>query len=106
MVFVIVLSLISIKLVYKSLGIENFGILNLVTGFVLLFSFLNNAMRNGTQKVFECSICGRRFKKKVKNTFSISFNVHLAISIILFILAETIGFWFLSKHLNIPKESF
>lgn len=105
MVFVIVLSLISIKLVYKSLGIENFGILNLVTGFVLLFSFLNNAMRNGTQRFLNVAYAAGDLEK-VKNTFSISFNVHLAISIILFILAETIGFWFLSKHLNIPKESF
>ncbi|WP_180116288.1 lipopolysaccharide biosynthesis protein [Acinetobacter sp. YH12140] len=105
MVFVIILSLISIKLVYKSLGIENFGILNLVTGFVLLFSFLNNAMRNGTQRFLNVAYATGDLKE-VKNTFSISFNVHVVISVVLFVLAETIGLWFLGNHLNIPKEKF
>lgn len=105
MIFVIILSLISIKLVYKSLGIENFGILNLVTGFILLFSFLSNAMRNGTQRFLNVAYATGDIRD-VKNTFSISFNVHFAISGVLFILAETIGLWFLNHYLNIPKEKF
>lgn len=105
MIFVIFLTLFSLKLLYQSLGIENFGILNLVTGFVLLFSFLSSAMRNGTQRFLNVAYASGDINK-VKKTFSISFNVHLVISLILFFLAETLGIWFLNNYLNIPKNMF
>ncbi|WP_163120089.1 lipopolysaccharide biosynthesis protein [Acinetobacter pittii] len=101
MIVIIGISLYTVRIVYNILGIENFGLFNLIAGFILLFSFLNSAMRSGTQRYLNIAISSNNVKR-INATFSVALNVHISIAFIVLIFAETVGFWFFSNKLNIP----
>ncbi|MDM1521193.1 lipopolysaccharide biosynthesis protein [Myroides odoratimimus] len=97
------ISLYTSRVVLQTLGVEDFGIYNLVGGVVVLFSFLNNAMTNGIQRFINVEIASRS-KSKVRDVFCTSINVQILVSLIVLLLAETVGLWFLNSKLNIPTD--
>lgn len=103
MFFTMIISLYASRLVLQVLGIEDFGIYNLVGGVVVLFSFLNAAMSSTTQRYINMALSSKIIED-VRKVFSVSVNVHLIISIIIIILAETVGLWFLNYKLVIPDN--
>jgi O-antigen/teichoic acid export membrane protein len=96
-------SLYTSRIVLATLGVEDFGIYNVIGGVVLMFSFLNNAMAAGTQRFLSFEL-GIENYTQLKKTFSMLLNIHAIIAFIIFVLAETIGFWFLNTKLNIPYD--
>lgn len=103
MVLVLVVSLYTSRIILNTLGVEDFGIYNLVAGFVTLLTILNNVMTATTQRFFNFEI-GKKESGEVNKVFSISINIHLVIAALILILGETIGLWFLNNKLNIPSE--
>ena len=103
MLLTMIVSLYTSRVVLNTLGIEDFGIYNAVAGFVTMFAFLNNAMASATQRFLAFEI-GREDKTKLHNVFNMSINIHVLISLIILILAETIGLWFVKTQLTIPVE--
>src|SRR5690606_4003053 len=103
MIINIVITLYTSRIVLQTLGVTDYGIYNLVGGVVVLFSFLNNAMTNTTQRFLNYEIVSR-VKERVNNVFSMSLNIHILISLIVIILSETIGLWFLNYKLAIPEQ--
>lgn len=97
------ISLYSSRLVLKYLGVVDYGIYNIVGGVVSLFVFLNNAMTTSTQRFISYYI-GRGFFDKLQKLFSISLLAHFVIVLVVLLLSETIGLWFLNNYLNIPIE--
>lgn len=91
------------RIILEALGVEDFGIYNIVGGVVVFFSFLNNAMASATQRFLNYEL-GQNDLQNVKKTFSMSLTVHISIAILVFILAETLGLWFLNEYLNIPQN--
>src|SRR5690554_5624402 len=89
------------RVILNILGVDDYGIYNVVGGIVIMLSFLNNAMAIGTQRFLSIEI-GRTNDKQLAKVFSMSINIHLIIALIVFILSETIGLWFLNTQLNIP----
>ncbi|MFV0146742.1 MATE family efflux transporter [Empedobacter falsenii] len=96
-------SLFTSRIVLKTLGVEDYGIYNLVGGVVVLFSFLNTAMSSATQRYLNFAIAKKNIKR-VNEIFCTSINIHLIISVVVLVLGETIGLWFLNYKLNIPPE--
>lgn len=96
-------SLYTSRVVLNTLGVDDFGIYNVVGGVVTMFSFLNSAMSSGTQRFLSFEL-GKKDYEQLKRIFSMSINIHASIAIIIFILAETIGLWFLNTQLTIPDE--
>ena len=96
-------SLFTSRVVLQTLGVENFGIYNVVGGVVVLFSFLNAAMSSATQRFLNFEL-GKKDLVQVGRVFSMSMSVHFCIAGADFILAETVGLWFLNTQLNIPVE--
>ena len=94
-------SLITSRIVLETLGIEDFGIYNIVAGVVILFSFLNNAMSNATQRFLNFEI-GKNDTVQLKKVFSASVNVHLILAFLILLLAETVGLWLINNKINIP----
>jgi O-antigen/teichoic acid export membrane protein len=88
------------RVVLNSLGIEDFGIYNIVAGIIVLFSFLNNAMTTATQRFLNYEL-GKNDIVKVRQIFSMSMTAHISIAILVIFLAETLGLWFLNTQLNI-----
>ncbi|WP_029904691.1 lipopolysaccharide biosynthesis protein, partial [Prevotella sp. 10(H)] len=100
---IIVVSLYTSRVVINTLGIEDFGIYNIVGGIVVLFSFLNGAMSSATQRFLNFEL-GKNNLDGVKRIFSISMTSYILIAFIVIILAETIGLWFLNTQINIPED--
>lgn len=103
MLLTMAVSLYTSRIVLKALGVEDYGIYNVVGGVVAMFSFLNSSMSTSTQRflTFELGL-GNLFQ--LKKVFSASLNIHLGICLFLILLSETIGLWFLNTQMNIAEE--
>lgn len=101
MLLTMAVSLYTSRVVLNILGIENYGIYSVVGGVVAMFSFLNGAMASATQRFLSFEI-GRNDFTQLRKTFNATQIIHIGIALIIFILAETIGLWFLNNYLNIP----
>lgn len=97
------IALYTSRIVLNTLGIEDFGIYNVVGGVVMMFSFLNASMSTATQRFLSFEI-GKKNLDQLKKTFSMSINIHVIIATVVFIFAETIGLWFLNTKLVIPID--
>lgn len=91
------------RIILDVLGVEDFGIYNVVGGVVALLSFFNNAMTASTQRFLTFEL-GRNDFVRLKRVFSMAINIHILLAIVIAILAETIGLWFLNTKLNIPDD--
>lgn len=90
------------RVVLATLGVEDYGIYGVVGGVVAMMGFLNASMSGATSRFLTFEL-GRGDKDRLAKTFSSALIVHIAIAIIVFILAETVGLWFLCNKLNIPE---
>lgn len=101
MFVMILITLYSSRIILKALGVEDYGIYNLIGGVVVLLSFVNNSMTNATQRFLSYAL-GIGDVELQEKTFCMSMTCHILIAVILLILAETIGLWFINTQLNIP----
>ena len=96
MILIMLVTLYTSRVVLAELGIEDYGIYNVVGGVVIMFSFLNNCMSTATQRFLTFEL-GRGDMEKLKRVFAASLNIHIAIGVLIVILAETIGLWFVNE---------
>lgn len=102
MLLTMVVSLYTSRVILKVLGIEDFGIYNVVGGIISMFAFINGGMIAATQRYITFEI-GTGNKNQLKKVFSTSLQIHAVISLIIILLGETIGLWFLLEKLVIPE---
>ena len=103
MIFTMCVSFYTSRVVLNTLGVEDFGIYNVVGGVVTMFAFINSAMAMGTQRFLTFEL-GRRDFKRLHEVFNTCNIIHMMIAIVILLLAETIGLWFLYTHMTIPAE--
>ena len=96
-------SLYTSRVILQSLGISDYGIYNVVAGFVSMFTFMNSAMTSATQRYITFAI-GEDNYEKTNTVFCTCINIHALFAIVLIIIAETFGVWFLNTHMTIPSE--
>lgn len=96
-------SLYTVRVVLSVLGAEDFGIYNVVAGVVLMFSFLSGAMATASQRFLSFEM-GRGNEQELENIFSVTLAIYLFLSVLLIIVAETLGLWFINTKLVIPPE--
>lgn len=99
------ISLYTSRVILNVLGVEDFGIYNVVGGVVAMFSFINGAMTSAIQRYITFAQ-GKDDPKRQSKVFCTAVIVQFCISIIIIFLAETIGLWFLYNKLIIPLERF
>ncbi len=97
------LSLYTSRVTLDTLGVEDFGIYNVVGGIVIVFSFINSAMAASTQRFLNFAIGKKQFSQ-IQVIFSMGINIHLLFCLIILILSETIGLWFLNNYLVIAPN--
>lgn len=97
------ITLYTSRVVLQMLGVDDFGIYNVVGGIIVLFSFINNAMVASTQRFLNFEL-GRGNVEEAQKVFAASLNIYLVIVVIFMLLAETLGLWFLNRYINIPPE--
>jgi O-antigen/teichoic acid export membrane protein len=103
MLIIMAVSLYTSRIILNTLGVEDFGIYNVVGGFVVMFGFLNSAMSSATQRFLTIEL-GRKDYGQLKNVFSLSVSIHFMIAGLILILSETVGLWFVNSQLTIPYE--
>lgn len=103
MILIMVVSLYTSRIILNELGVEDFGIYNLVAGVVILFSFLSNAMITATQRYLSIAI-GKKDEKYIQAVFSTSLLSHFFLFFFIFLAAETIGLWLINAKLEIPAD--
>ncbi|MBE0676761.1 MAG: lipopolysaccharide biosynthesis protein [Bacteroidales bacterium] len=103
MLVTMAISLFTSRVVLQALGEEDFGVYSIVGGVVMLFSFLNTAITSATQRFLNFEL-GKGNLDEVNRVFSMSMTVHISISVLLILLGETVGLWFVNTQLNIPIE--
>lgn len=103
MIVYMLVSMYASRIVLDVLGIEDNDIYDLVGDFVAFFWFLNTAMASATQRFLNVEMeSGDR--DSVSRVFSMSVNIHLGIALLVLLLGETIGLWFVNTKLVIPAD--
>lgn len=95
------IALYTSRVVLNVLGVEDFGIYNVVGGVVAMFGILNSAMASSTSRFITFEM-GQGNRERLKLVFSMSVLIHLLIALLLCLIAESAGLWFLETRLQIP----
>lgn len=103
MLLIMAVTLYTSRIVLNALGVMDYGIYNVVGGIVLLFTFLNGAMSQSTQRFLSYEI-GQKGTAKLQEIFSTAMTIHLLIAVIILLFAETLGLWFLNTRMSFPPD--
>lgn len=104
MVISMAVGIFTSRITLEYLGVTDYGIYQSVGGVVGMISFVNAAISTGISRFITVGL-GEGDMEKLKKTFSTIFTMQLLLAIVLVIIGETIGLWFLSNKLIIPAES-
>lgn len=97
-----IVSLYTSRKILEALGVEDFGILNVVGGIISLMAFINGSMSVATQRYLTYEL-GRGPEGHFNKVFNMAVYIHAAIALLVLVAAETAGLWFVNTQLNIPE---
>lgn len=103
MFLVLVVSLYTTRVVLRALGVVDYGIQNVVVGFVSMFAFLNTSMSNGIQRFYNYKL-GKEGDDSITKVYNTALLIQGLIAIIIVALLETVGLWYLNHRMIIPPE--
>ncbi len=103
MLLVVGIGLYTSRVILNTLGIEDFGIYNIVGSIVVFLMFFKNALTNATYRYLAYEL-GKQDMAQLSRTFAMSLNMNAILAGILFILLEAGGIWFLNTKLNIAPD--
>ena len=101
MLFMMAVSLYTSRVVLNALGVEDFGIYNVVGGVVAMFSMLSGSLSAAITRFITYEL-GTGNKENLKKIFSSSVTIQIGLAVLIILLAEAIGVWFLNVKMNIP----
>lgn len=105
MILILLVSLYTTRVVLNALGVIDYGINNVVAGFVSMFAFLNTSMANCIQRFYNFTL-GKREEHDIKNVYNTAFQIQAVLALCIFLLLETIGLWYMYNEMQIPAERF
>lgn len=103
MILLMLVSLYTSRVILNSLGVDDYGIYNVVGGVVTMFSMLSGSLTAAITRFITFDL-GKGDLERLKKTFSASITIQAALALIVFILAETLGLWFMNTKLVIPED--
>lgn len=101
MLILMVVNLYTSRVVLKALGIEDYGVYNAVGGFISMFSMISAALSTAISRYITFTL-GENKPEKLRHIFSTGVIIQIILSIVLVIISETVGLWFLSNKMTIP----
>ena len=105
MLLMMLIGLYTSRVILDKLGEIDFGIYNVVGGFVAMFTVISGAMTTATQRFLSIEI-GKGENGDVKGIFGTMLIIHILLAVIILLLAETVGIWFLNNHMNFPLDRY
>lgn len=91
------------RVVLDVLGASDFGLYSVVGGVVSMLSFLTGSMSSGTSRFITFEL-GKGNKQRLSKIFNVALTCHIIIALIIFLIAETIGIWFINTQLVFDTE--
>ncbi len=103
MLVMMVIGFITTRVMLKALGVDNYGINNVVGGLVSMFSMLSASLSGAVSRFFTFGL-GKGDMKHLRVVFSTSINIHIVLATIVLIAIETAGVWFLNHRMVIAPD--
>lgn len=103
MALVAIVGFFTSRVILNTLGIEDFGIYNIVGSVIVFLSFFKQALNNATYRYLTYEL-GRDSYERLQTTFAMSLNVHMILAVVLFVILEIGGVWLLNTKLQIPTD--
>ena len=103
MLFMMVVSLYTSRVILNTLGIVDFGINNVVGGVITMLGFMTGSLSSASSRYITFDL-GKGDMRVMKNTFGNIKSIHYILAGIILLVGETIGLWFMSNKLQIPVE--
>ena len=103
MLFTIVVSLYTSRIVLRTLGIEDFGIYSVVGGVVAMFGVVSASLSSAVSRYLNIEM-GSKNEEKIKRIFSSAVTIHIFLAVTILVLAEVVGPWFISNKMTIPVD--
>lgn len=103
MLFMMVVSLYTSRVILNALGVEDFGIYNVVGGVVAMFTVISGSLSAAISRFITYEL-GKGDQSKLNKIFSASVTIQLALSLIIVVLIESVGVWFLTAKMTIPAD--
>ncbi|MBR5920575.1 MAG: lipopolysaccharide biosynthesis protein [Bacteroidales bacterium] len=100
--FTMLISLFTSRVTLQVLGVDNYGINSAVAGVIAMFSVVSGSLSGAISRFITFEL-GHENAEKLNKIFSTSVNIQLIIGIIILLLGETLGVWFLNTQMNIPE---
>lgn len=103
MLLIMLVSFYTSRIVLKALGVEDYGIYTIVGDTVAMFTILSNSLSSAISRFITFEL-GRQDIDNLKKIFSVAILIQIFLIIIILLLAETVGLWFLNNKIIIPQE--
>lgn len=101
MIFMMTVTLYTSRVILNTLGVNDYGIYNVVGGFVAMFAVLSGSLSSAISRFITFEL-GKGNIQRLKTVFSTGVNIQVGMSIIIIFIAEGLGIWFLNTKMNIP----
>ena len=103
MIIVLLITLYTSREILHVLGVDDYGIYGVVGGFVSLFAIFNNSFTSSIIRFYNAAI-GRNRSDELKDTFQTAFIMQVLVAVIVVILVEVVGFWYINHKMVLPPE--
>lgn len=103
MVIVLAISLYTTRVILEVLGVEDYGVYNVVCGFVSMFAFLNTSMSNGIQRFYNFEL-GKSGVEGANKVYCTALHIQFILAVLIIVLTESFGLWYLHNKMVIPEE--
>lgn len=102
MILLMFVSLYTSRVILKALGVEDYGIYNVVGGIISMLGFLSGSISGATSRFITYEI-GIGDNNSIEKVFRCSITIYYIFGLIILLLAETLGLWFVNTKLVIPE---
>ena len=103
MFITMVVALFTVRVVYRTLGVTDYGVYNVIGGVVTSLAFLSDVLANASQRFFAVEI-GHKDKDRLQQVFGLIIFAYVITSVVIILIAETLGLWFVQNKMDIPAE--
>ena len=94
------ITLYTSRVILEHLGVDDYGIYNVVGGVVAMFSVISSALSSSISRFITFEL-GKGDIKRLTTIFTTSVNIQLGLSAIILLVGETVGLWFINYNINI-----
>ena len=102
MIVLMLIGLFTSRVILKALGVEDYGINSVIAGFLSMFGIITSSMSGAISRFITVEL-GKGDTSRLKQVFSTSISVQLFMGILVVVLVESFGMWFVSTRMQIPE---